>query len=304
MTQNEVSIIKNAVLDATEAYVDARLETLAFVQTQIGVVIDSYKDTDSTHSTYKKYIHTVRCNATQTNPDGITYDNVLSVGNVQFPNNSVVFLVAPNGQYSNQFILGKLDDTPCNIVGGSIRLGGNDENDAPIYLTSTPYTIGNNKNVYGHIGSFFITQNGLRIEGDQHGVSEVTGNKFRLSEWKEESGSGYALSMNMDIDKAYIAFNTNGYSGAGVIVSDQYGWDGNGNFNDPTSGSSRRYTKVGVNNIEIRAYFDGSYQTFNITPQATRFLDVNQDELAFLELDIDSSGITFNWRGHSATLSW
>ena len=39
MTQNEVNIIKNAVLDATEAYVDARLSVLDFVKTQIGVTV-------------------------------------------------------------------------------------------------------------------------------------------------------------------------------------------------------------------------------------------------------------------------
>ena len=116
MTQNEVSVIKNAVLDATEAYVDARLSVLDFVRTQIGVVLSS---TEKNH----KYYHTVRCNATQSNPNGVRYNNVLSVGNVEFPANSVVFLIAPNAQFSNQFILGKLDDTPCNIVGGSIDIG-------------------------------------------------------------------------------------------------------------------------------------------------------------------------------------
>ena len=164
MTQNEVDIIKNSVIDATEAYVEARLECLNFVKTQIGIVIDSYKDTNSQHSTYKKYIHTVRCNATRQNPNGITYNNVLSVGNTQFPNNSVVFLVAPNAQFSNQFILGKLDDTPCNIVGGSIRLGGNDENDAPIYLTSTPLSSGEYAGSYGHIGGFYIFDKSLKVD--------------------------------------------------------------------------------------------------------------------------------------------
>ena len=41
MTQNEVSIIKNAVLDCTEAYVDARLSVLDYVKTQIGVLSTS-----------------------------------------------------------------------------------------------------------------------------------------------------------------------------------------------------------------------------------------------------------------------
>lgn len=152
MTQNEVDIIKNSVIDATEAYVEARLAVLDFVRTQIGVVIEEpIKGNDN------KYRHKVRCNKT-TNTDGIVYNNVLSVGNIPFPNNSVVFLIAPNAQFSNQFILGKLDDTPCNISAGSIRLGGTNPTDAPIYLTGTE-TSGS----YGHIGGFNIFSNKLTV---------------------------------------------------------------------------------------------------------------------------------------------
>lgn len=116
MTQNEVSIIKNAVLDATEAYVDARLANADFVKTQIGVVIANPTKVNN------KYHHTVQCNKTS-GSNGVTYTNVLSVGNIGFPRDSVVFLIAPNAQYSNQFILGKLDSSPANIVGGEIHIG-------------------------------------------------------------------------------------------------------------------------------------------------------------------------------------
>lgn len=116
MTQNEVSIIKNAVLDATEAYVDARLSVADFVKTQIGVTQgDPVKRSG-------RYYHTVKCDATN-RTSGVVYRNVLSVGNIPFPANSVVFLIAPNAQFSSQFILGKLDDTPCHITGGSIDIG-------------------------------------------------------------------------------------------------------------------------------------------------------------------------------------
>ena len=145
MTQNEVDIIKNAVLDATEAYVDARLSVLDFVKTQIGVTVGEPAQRQG------KYYHTVRCNATQSTPQGITYNNVLSVGNIPFPNGSVVFVAAPNAQFSSQFILGKLDNTPCNISAGSITLG-----DA-IYLTSTPeWDSGEGAYCYGHIAKFKI----------------------------------------------------------------------------------------------------------------------------------------------------
>lgn len=117
MTLNEVNIIKNAVLDATEAYVDARLSNSPFVKTQIGVV-----STDPVKNSNQKYEHTVVCNKTATTA-GITYTKVLSVGNIPFPKNSVVFIISPNAQFSNQFILGKLDSSPANILGGEIHIG-------------------------------------------------------------------------------------------------------------------------------------------------------------------------------------
>ena len=283
MTQNEVSIIKNSVIDATEAYVEARLSVLDFVKTQIGVVLNYTRGTD------KKYYHTVRCNATSST-SGITYDKVLSVGNIPLPKGSVVFLIAPNAQYSNQFILGKLDTTPAHIEGGSIRLGGTDEDDAPIYLTSEPYYYGS-KLVWGHIGSFYITDNGFRIEDNNHGISEVTGKQIRLSEFKQVSSTqAYGLSMCMDVDNAYIAFNTNGYQNAGLIISNAYGWDSNGNFNDPTSNST--YIQVGSGSINIHSSDFGDQY---ITPQAAKFLNHNQDHLAYLEIRVGSYGIKFEW---------
>lgn len=291
MTQNEVSIIKNSVIDATEAYVEARLSVLDFVKTQIGVVLSYTRGAD------KKYYHTVRCNATS-NTSGIVYEKVLSVGNIPLPAGSVVFLIAPNAQYSNQFILGKLDTTPAHIEGGSIRLGGTDENDAPIYLTSEPYTYGD-KVVYGHIGSFYITTDGLRIQGDRGGISEITGRQVRLSRWIEDGGSGYAVSMRMFVDQGQIAINTNSYNGgssstpkSGLIVSDQYGWDGSGNFNDPTSGSNTRYIRVGYGGIQCKS----DQGDWTISPQCFKFLGWSGDygiEKLRIEMSSDNEHITF-----------
>ena len=156
MTKNEVDIIKNSVIDATEAYVEARLAVLDFVKTQIGVCVGTpiLKN--------KKYYHTVRCNATQSLPNGITYNNVLSVGNIEFPDGSVVFLAAPNAQFSNQFILGKLDDTPCNIVGGSINIGNGNFR---VTKTGNVYCHWISANEGGYVGGFEITPTGLQ-KGD------------------------------------------------------------------------------------------------------------------------------------------
>lgn len=155
MTQNEVDIIKNSVIDATEAYVEARLNVLDFVKTQIGVVVSAYED-----STTKKWIHTVRCNATQSNPNGIVYNNVLSINNIHFEPPSVVFVLAPNAQFSNQFILGKLDNVPYDIVGGSINIG----NGKFVVDRQGNVTCKNIDAQGGKIAGFTIGQNDLTVD--------------------------------------------------------------------------------------------------------------------------------------------
>ena len=146
MTQNEVSIIKNAVLDATEAYVDARLSMASFVKTEIGVVT-------ANSTVNNKNYHTVQCNASS-GSSGVTYTNVLSVGNIKFPVDSVVFLIAPNAQYSNQFILGKLDTSPANIVGGEIHIGEIIGTDPTQYY----FNVNNAGNVVIQSGSIELTK--------------------------------------------------------------------------------------------------------------------------------------------------
>lgn len=111
MTQNEINILKEAILDSTEAYVEAKLAMSDFVKTQIGIVY-SYEKRNN------KYYHTVKCDNGR-----VTYNNVLSIGNIPFPLKSTVFLISPNAQFSNQFILGRLGDTPTSISGGSINIG-------------------------------------------------------------------------------------------------------------------------------------------------------------------------------------
>ena len=191
MTQNEVDIIKNAVLDATEAYVDARLGTAAFVKTQIGVVTSSYRD-----NTSKKWIHSVKCNTTS-NTSGIVYNNVLSVNNIRFGNGKVVFLVAPNAQFSNQFILGQLDVTPFDLVGGSISIGGSDPYSNPNFRVDANGAVTikygslniNNKFIVdtegaldatsGKIGGFEITDTSLGDEiGSTNCIGMIKGDKL------------------------------------------------------------------------------------------------------------------------------
>lgn len=206
MTQNEVDIIKNAVLDATEAYVDARLNVLDFVKTQIGVTVGNPVQRQG------KYYHTVRCNATQSTPNGVTYNNVLSVGNIPFPNGSVVFVAAPNAQFSSQFILGKLDNTPCNISAGSITLG-----DA-IYLTSTPESDGS----YGHLAKFKIYNSELKVDD-----AILSGLVIGCGKINQSANTGGIVNMVGGNNRNYILIANTGsptQCGDGIMI---HGWKSN-----------------------------------------------------------------------------
>lgn len=197
MTQNEVNIIKNSVLDATEAYVDARLSVADFVKTQIGVTVGT-----PTKGLNGKYYHTVKCNTTSST-SGITYSNVLSVGNIEFPADSVVFLIAPNAQFTNQFILGKLDDTPCNIVGGSIKIGRiGSSNNYYFNVDSTGNLIINNKFKVANTGALYI------------GGTDTSSAKFYVT----DSGSVTIKSGSIDIGSNFSVNSSGNITAKGGTI--------------------------------------------------------------------------------------
>lgn len=202
MTQNEVDIIKNSTIDATEAYVEARLAVADFVKTQIGVVESASKNTAG------KWVHTVRCNATS-RTTGIVYDNVLSVNNIHFQTTSVVFMLVPNAQFSNQFILGKLDNVPYDIVGGSIRIGGT-ENDPNFYVDSSGDCTCKSLKASGtgEIGGFTITSDSL---GDAIGSTDCVGMKKgdKLFAWNP-SGYTYVTWNGIEQKNGHITITQNG----------------------------------------------------------------------------------------------
>lgn len=270
MTQNEVSIIKNSVLDATEAYVDARLAMADFVKTQIGVVT-----ANPTKDANNKYRHTVKCNATS-GSSGVTYTNVLSVGNIGFPKNSVVFLVAPNAQYSNQFILGKLDSTPANIVGGEIHIGEiantnptqyyfNVNNTGQVDIKSGAINLGlRNDNTY----NFSVTDNGLVT---------IKSGSILLSQY------GSTNHYNVDINS----------TGIGV------GWNGNGhNFTVAASDGSVAIKKGSIN-IANKFYADanGNLYVGGTTTSAAKFYVTSTGELHSTSGTIGGFKITNNSLG-------
>lgn len=130
---NKTEQAMNSLMNGMMQYVRNEINNIPYVKTDIGIV-------KSVTLTDGKYIHTV----TVRNFD---YTGIKSLGNNEFTVDSVVYILVPNGQYSNMFILGHLDDTNANIKGGSINLGnGNFTVDNDGSMTAKVGYIGNGSN--------------------------------------------------------------------------------------------------------------------------------------------------------------
>ena len=205
MVTNNMKLIKEAIQETTETYVDQYMKNATFVKTEIGVVIGkgSHKGNKITIKQDKMGV--------QKNP---IYDDIMSVGNIIFDDGCVVYVFIPNGQYNNMFILGQLDDTPANIKGGTIRIG------TPNAKGEYPYTVlsdGSLKigtpNANGEYPYKVSPDGGLDIgygkftvspTGSVHFSGEIKGARFVT-----EGSSAYTV-----IDKGVIqTYNTSGYKG-------------------------------------------------------------------------------------------
>ena len=288
MTQNEVSIIKNSVLDATEAYVDARLAMADFVKTQIGVVTANPTKVDG------KYRHTVKCNATS-GSSGVTYTNVLSVGNIGFPKDSVVFLVAPNAQYSNQFILGKLDSSPANIVGGEIHIGEISGTSPTQYY----FNVDSTGNVTIQSGSIKLNKHGttnyyhVNLDSDGLKLGHINGSNYYFtvsSTGTVTIKSGSILLSQYDSTHYNVDINS---TGIGV------GWNGSAhNFFVAASDGSVTIKKGSIN-IANKFYADanGNLYVGGTTTSAAKFYVTNTGELHSISGSIGGFKITSNALG-------
>lgn len=135
--QDAIVAMANGIIN----YVDFKVDNATFVRTEIGKV--KYVTTIN-----GKYTHIV----TIRNYD---YGGVLSLGNNEFPADSVVYVLVPNGQYNQMFILGYLDDTDAHIKGGSINLGNGNftvDNSGIVTIKKGSINLGN--------GNFTVDNNG------------------------------------------------------------------------------------------------------------------------------------------------
>ena len=184
MATNNMKLIKEAIQETTETYVDQYMKNATFVKTEIGVVVGkgSHKGNKITIKQDKMGI--------QKNP---IYDDIMSVGNIIFDDGCVVYVFIPNGQYNNMFILGQLDDTPANIKGGTIKIG------TPNANGEYPYTVLSDGSLDIGYGEFTVSPT-----GNVHFSGEIKGARFVT-----EGSSAYTV-----IDKGTIqTYNPSGYKG-------------------------------------------------------------------------------------------
>ena len=228
MTNEEVNLLKQAILDSTEAYVDTRFERLPFVKTEIGVI-----EGVGTNKGNKVRLNKVVKNG-EVIKEGILYDDVLSVGNIIFPNGSIVYIFVPNAQYNNMFIMGQLDDTPANIKGGTINIGNGSfmvDNNGNVTMTKGQINIANNF-IVNNVGDTKI--NGslyMKTPYDGEGMNwKVISTKYESADdntlyfndmhnqpfliWNEQGGTAFPYE---------VTFNGNVYNSTGGIafVSDK-----------------------------------------------------------------------------------
>ena len=272
MATNNMKLIKEAIQETTETYIDQYMKNATFVKTEIGVVIGkgSHKGNKITIKQDKMGI--------QKNP---IYDDIMSVGNIIFDDGCVVYVFIPNGQYNNMFILGQLDDTPANIKGGTIRIGTpNAKGEYPYTVLSDgslkigtpnangeyPYNVSPNGSLdIGH-GSYKVSPNGsldigygkftVSSTGSVHFSGEIKGARFVT-----EGSSAYTV-----IDKGTIqTYNTSGYKGIQLYGNSLTFYDYNVNGekigtitqSDLLNHSIRKLSICSENNKEISIGYNG-----------------------------------------------
>lgn len=248
MTNEEVNLLKEAILSSMEAYVDARFARLPFVKTEIGVI--EGKGTDKGNKVRIKKVVGSDGNVIS---EGALYDNVLSVGNIIFPDNSIVYIFVPNAQYNNMFIMGQLDDTPANIKGGTINIGNGSfmvDNNGNVTMTKGQINIANN----------FIVNNvgDTKINGSLYMKTPYDGEgmNWKVISTKYESADDNTLYFNDMHNQPFLIWGEQG----GVVFP--YEVTFNGNVYNSTGGivfTSDKNSKHDVKELDLKESADFIY---------------------------------------------
>ena len=108
MNNEEIGMLKEAILDSMESYIDTIMDSLPFAKIEIGRILGMGSEKGN-----KVVINRVIYKG-EIIKEGITYDNVLAVGNFRYSVGDMVYLCVPNGQYGNMFIMGTMGKNRTN----------------------------------------------------------------------------------------------------------------------------------------------------------------------------------------------
>lgn len=283
MTNEEVNLLKEAILNSMEAYVDARFARLPFVKTEIGVI--EGKGTDKGNKVRIKKVVGSDGNVIS---EGALYDNVLSVGNIIFPDNSIVYIFVPNAQYNNMFIMGQLDDTPANIKGGTINIGNGSfmvDNNGNVTLTKGQINIANN----------FIVNNvgDTKINGSLYMKTPYDGEgmNWKVISTKYESADDNTLYFNDMHNQPFLIWGEQG----GVVFP--YEVTFNGNVYNSTGGivfTSDKNSKHDIKELDLKESADFIYSQ---KPVSYKFNEgtSNRNHHGFIAQDVKESMGDKDW---------
>lgn len=249
MATNNMKLIKEAIQETTETYVDQYMKNATFVKTEIGVVVGkgSHKGNKITIKQDKMGI--------QKNP---IYDDIMSVGNIIFDDGCVVYVFIPNGQYNNMFILGQLDDTPANIKGGTIRIG------TPNAKGEYPYTV--------------LSDGSLKI-GTPNANGEYPYNVSPDGSLDIGHGS-YKVSPDGGLDIGYGKFTvspTGNVHFSGEIKGARFVTEGSDAYTVIDKGSIQTYTPSGYKGIQL---YGNSLTFYDYTNAGEKVGTITQTDLS------------------------
>lgn len=283
MTNEEVNLLKEAILSSMEAYVDARFARLPFVKTEIGVI--EGKGTDKGNKVRIKKVVGSDGNVIS---EGALYDNVLSVGNIIFPDNSVVYIFVPNAQYNNMFIMGQLDDTPANIKGGTINIGNGSftvDNNGNVTMTKGQINIANN----------FIVNNvgDTKINGSLYMKTPYDGEgmNWKVISTKYEGADNNTLYFNDMYNEPFLIWNEQ----SDVIFPQEVTFTGN--VYNSTGGivfTSDKNSKHDVKELDLKESADFIYSQ---KPVSYKFNEgtSNRNHHGFIAQDVKESMGDKDW---------
>lgn len=171
--------LKKEIADFVTTYTDIKLSQLAFVKTAIAKVTG---------------VGTTKGN--KISIAGLAeYDDIQSLGDVIYPNDSIVFVIAPNNQWSNSYIQGQLFATPANIKGGSIDIGDGE------------FTVDENGDC---IANSFTSSSANITGGEINITTDSTSSAIKLyydsgtGDIRQNSFSGYSILSDGYIDGHYV----------------------------------------------------------------------------------------------------